>query len=61
MVPGVKPTFSEGTRFYDREKKVVTKTTEKVRIQGDLKISINGMELPAKLDLTVKAASKVQL
>lgn len=49
---------SEGTLFYDRELKMITKFTEKVRIQGDMKVSINGMEFPGELDLTMKSGSK---
>jgi hypothetical protein len=50
---------SKGTLFFDRELKLITKTSEQVTIKGDMKFSINGMELPGKFDLTIKTGSKI--
>jgi hypothetical protein len=55
---------TEGTMLYDREQKTITSTTEKVRLQGDLKMTldINGQkqELPGAVDLTIESKSTVE-
>jgi hypothetical protein len=55
---------TEGTLLYDREQKTITSTTEKVRLQGDLKMTldINGQkqELPGAVDLTIESKSTVE-
>lgn len=50
---------SEGLLLYDRQKKVITSTTEKVTIEGTLNftINVNGQEqkLPSELELTIES------
>lgn len=56
----LKITKSEGTIYFDRAKGAVVEATSKVRIEGTLKASVNGMELPGKLDLTIESKTAVQ-
>lgn len=56
----LKPTESAGEILIDLEQGQVTKTTNKIRIQGDMSLSIGGMNLPGKLDLTIETESKLQ-
>ena len=56
----LKVTESDGRVLFDREKGVVVESTSKVRIQGDLKLSLMGKEPPGKLDLTLESTMKLQ-
>jgi hypothetical protein len=44
---------SEGTILFDRELGTIVSKSEKTRIKGDMAMTINGQELPVKLDLTI--------
>lgn len=54
----LKPTASEGRILFDREKGQIVESRESFRIEGDLTFSINGMQLPGKLDLKVEVTAK---
>jgi hypothetical protein len=56
----LKVTSSEGTILFDRKLGAAVETVSKLRIQGELKAEINGMELPGKLDLTIEAKTSLQ-
>ena len=56
----LKITSSEGTILFDRDKGAVVESVSKVKIEGDLKAEINGMELPGKLSLTIESKSALQ-
>ncbi|MCA9109220.1 MAG: hypothetical protein KDA52_04675 [Planctomycetaceae bacterium] len=49
---------SEGTLWYDPEQNLYIETEQKFRVTGSLTLSVNGMELPGELDLTMKSKSK---
>jgi hypothetical protein len=51
---------SEGTILFDREAGRAVERTWKVRLKGDMTLSINGQDLPAKLDLTMENNSKLK-
>jgi hypothetical protein len=56
----LKVTSSEGTILFDRAKGAIVLSTTKMRIEGPMKTEINGMELPAKLDLTIESKTALQ-
>jgi hypothetical protein len=56
----LKITSSEGKVLFDRTLGAIVESTSKMRIEGDLKTEINGMELPAKLDLTLESKTALQ-
>lgn len=56
----LKVTESKGRLLFDREKGAVVENTTSFRIQGDLKLSVNGKEVPGKLDLTIESTMKLQ-
>jgi hypothetical protein len=56
----LKVTSSEGTILFDRKKGTIVESVSKLKIAGDLKTEINGMELPAKLDLTIETKTTLQ-
>ena len=56
----LKITSSDGTILFDREKGAIVESTSKMRSEGDKKTEINGMELPAKLDLTIESKTTLQ-
>ncbi len=56
----LKVSSSEGTILFDREKGAVVTSVSKLRIEGDLKVDANGMELPATLDLTIENRTALQ-
>jgi hypothetical protein len=56
----LKPTESSGEYLLDLDAGLVTKAVAKIRIQGDLQMSVGGMNLPGKLDLTIETNSKLQ-
>ena len=45
---------SSSTVLFDRERGHVVSRTSKIRIDGPLTLTINGMELPGKVDLTME-------
>lgn len=55
---------SEGVMLYDRERQVITNTSEKVTIEGTLNfsISVNGQnqKLPSELELTIESKSNAE-
>lgn len=51
---------STGAILFDRDKGAAVRTTSKLHVQGTLKLSINGMEFPGKLDLTIETKNSVQ-
>jgi hypothetical protein len=51
---------STGTLLYDRAARTVTSSTEKVRLAGDLKMKINGMDFPGSVDLTIAAKVTIE-
>jgi hypothetical protein len=51
---------SKGTLLFDRVKGQAVESTGVTRITGDMTLSINGMDLPSKLDLTFDSSSIVQ-
>lgn len=48
---------STGAFLFDREAGAVVESTETVRVTGPMTFSINGMELPGSLDLTLETGS----
>jgi hypothetical protein len=56
----LKITSSEGTILFDRDKGAVVESVSKLKIEGDLKTEINGMELPGRLSLTIESKSSLQ-
>jgi Family of unknown function (DUF6263) len=56
----LKVSESSGAILFDRDKGAALRTSSKLRIQGSLKLSINGMEFPGKLDLTLETKNTVQ-
>jgi hypothetical protein len=51
----MKVASSEGDIFFDRDRGVVVERFSKNRFQGPMTFSINGMELPGKVDLTIES------
>jgi hypothetical protein len=56
----LKVSSSEGTILFDRQMGAIVDSESKLRIEGDLKIDANGMELPSKLDLTIENKTSLQ-
>lgn len=56
----LKIAFSTGTILFDRKKGKIVSESGKVHIKGDMTFSINGMELPGKLDLTIETKTTNQ-
>lgn len=56
----LKVTSSEGSILFDRKLGAAVETVNKIRIQGEMKTEINGMELPGKLDLTIESKTSLQ-
>ena len=56
----LKPTESSSTLLFDRAAGQWYSTKGKIRIQGDLNLTINGQELPGKLDLTIESETTRQ-
>jgi hypothetical protein len=56
----LKVASSEGTILFDRDKGAIVESASKLRITGEMKTEINGMELPAKLDLTLDIKTALQ-
>ncbi len=54
----LKPAESKGELLYDRKLGTVVSGSSSVRIVGDITLVINGMELPAKLDLKMESSSQ---
>jgi hypothetical protein len=50
---------SEGTLLFDRKAGVAVERKGVNRIKGDMTLSINGMDLPSKLDLTLDVETKL--
>lgn len=48
---------SDGTILFDREAGEVVESKTSSRIKGDMTLSINGQDLPSKLDLTMEQSS----
>ena len=51
---------SKGTILFDNEKGQTVENTSVTRIVGDMTFSINGMDFPGKLDLTMESHSALQ-
>jgi hypothetical protein len=51
---------SMGSVLFDREKGQIVEATSTTRITGPITFSVNGQELPAKLDLTMETGSSVK-
>ena len=51
---------SMGSVLFDREKGQIVESTSATRITGPITFSVNGQELPAKLDLTMETGSSVK-
>jgi hypothetical protein len=56
----LKVALSEGSLLFDRERGAITAANSKIRINGTLTMTINGMELPGKLDLTIESKTTLQ-
>jgi hypothetical protein len=50
----LKPTESSGILLFDRASGAVVESQDTLRIEGTLKMTINNMELPGKLDLKIE-------
>jgi len=46
--------------LFDNDRGMIVLSELKFRLVGDLKLDINGMELPGKLDLTIEATALVK-
>jgi len=46
-------------RLFDRQRGITVSSQDKLQIKGDLTLSVNGMELPGKLDLTISIKTNV--
>jgi hypothetical protein len=53
----LKAEASSGTILFDRELGTVVESTSSLRVTGPMVLSVMGMELPAKLDLTMEGQS----
>lgn len=51
---------SDGTMFFDREAGCVVESKGKTQIKGSMTFSINDMELPGELDLTIETKDEKQ-
>jgi len=51
---------SEGVILFDRERGQVVESLSKVRVTGDIIFSLNGKDLPAKLDLKMQSTTVVK-
>ncbi len=49
---------SEGTLWYDPKLKMYVDTDQSFHVKGTITLSINGMDLPGELDLTMKSKSR---
>ena len=49
---------SEGTLWYDPKQKMYVNTEQTFRVTGSITLSVNDMDLPGDLDLTMKSKSK---
>lgn len=56
----LKVAASEATILFDRELGTVASSTSKLRITGTMKLLLNNMELPGKLDLTIETKTTLQ-
>jgi hypothetical protein len=48
---------SQGTLLFDRQRGVVVEARNTIEIEGDMTLSVNGMDLPLELDLKMETAS----
>ena len=55
----LKATDSEGTLLFDRNEGHFIETSANTQISGDIGFTANGMDLPSKLDLKLKATTTV--
>jgi len=46
---------SDGTILFDRERGQIVESNSSIRIVGDINFTLNGMDLPAKLDLKMQS------
>jgi hypothetical protein len=51
---------SDGTILFDRKLGTVVERKGSTRIKGDMTLTVNGMELPSKLDLSLETGSQLQ-
>jgi hypothetical protein len=49
--------FSSGTLLFDRDAGQIVETTSTIRMSGPMTFSVNGVELPGKVDLTIESNS----
>jgi hypothetical protein len=56
----MKVASSEGDIFFDRDRGIIVERSSKNRFQGPMTFSINGMELPGKVDLTMETKIVVE-
>ena len=56
----LKPAETSGAIYFDREKGTKVESSSKVRIQGTINFEVNGMAVPAQLDLTMANSSVMQ-
>ena len=56
----LKVEVSKGTILFDNEKGQTVENTSFTRVAGDMTFSINGMDFPGKLDLTMDSNSVLQ-
>lgn len=50
---------SKGTLLFDKDRGQIMQASGNVHITGDLKMSINGMDVPGTLDLTMESSTKL--
>ena len=51
---------SDGTILFDREAGTFVERSDKTRMKGDMSLSVGGMDLTAKLDLTLDSTTTVE-
>lgn len=51
----LKPVDSRGTMFFDRATTTVAESQSELHVVGDITFEANNMELPSKLDLTIRS------
>jgi len=57
----LKPTPESASELlFDRQRGFTVESRDKMQIKGDLTLTINGMELPGKLDLTISIKTSVR-
>lgn len=56
----LKVTGSTGRLLFDRDQGAVVESSSSLHIQGELQLSVNGNDVPGKLDLTIDATTKLQ-